>query len=74
MGAMFCSHGSAMGYLESRGDFLRSVLRLLLNANVVLSSPILVTLLMEAIRSSETLVLTRATQSNITEDDILQLK
>jgi hypothetical protein len=42
--------------------FLRSVLRLLVNANVVPSSPICVTLMMEAIRSSETSVLTRTTQ------------
>jgi hypothetical protein len=39
-------------------------------ANVVLSSPILVTLMMEAIRSSEALVLTRATLRNISEDGI----
>jgi hypothetical protein len=38
---------------------------------VVPSSPILVTLMMEAPSSSETLVLTRATQRNIQEDVIL---
>jgi hypothetical protein len=37
--------------------------RLLVKANVVPSLPILVTLMMEALRSSETSVLTRATRS-----------
>jgi hypothetical protein len=50
----------------------RSMLWLPVTANVVSSSPILVTLTMEAIRSSEKSVLTRATQRHITEDGILQ--
>jgi hypothetical protein len=51
--------------------FLRSVLRLPVTANVVPSSPILVTLMMGAVCSSETSVLTRATWYNIPENDIL---
>jgi hypothetical protein len=46
---------------EERIIFLRSVLRLLFTANVVPSSPILVTLMVVSIRSSETSVLKRAT-------------
>jgi hypothetical protein len=43
------------------GESARSERRLLVISNVVPSSPILVTLNMDAIRSSETLILTRTT-------------
>jgi hypothetical protein len=54
-------------------DFLCSVCWLLVTANVVPSSPILVTLMMEALYSSEMSDLTGAIWRNIPEDGILYL-
>jgi hypothetical protein len=51
--------------------FFRVVFPLLVTANAVPCSPILVTLMKEAIRSYETFVLARATWRNIPEGGIL---
>jgi hypothetical protein len=50
--------------------FFRSLLLLLVSSKVPIS-PILVTLMMEATRSSETSGFTRAIRRHISEDDIL---
>jgi hypothetical protein len=63
--------GTRLSVTGNRSFILSNVLWLLVIANIIPRSPILVTLMMDAKRSSEMLVLTEAARRNISEEGTL---